>query len=175
MNWTTVVAVTGSLLGVLLGIMSQFLLETIKNKKKRIELKNALLSEIRAILDLLEKDRVFVGILENNIKRWKKENFVSNPPFPKVLKGDLKAEDIYTTIMPVYRSRLADLGVLKTEDISKISQFYMRLMYVIYEWTLFSGKDFWGADHPREGKIKIVEQNLEAFEKAMSMAHGILR
>ena len=175
MNWTTVIAVTGSLLGVLLGIMSQFVLETSKNKKKRIELKNALLSEIRAILNLLEKDRKYVGILENNIKRWRKENFVFYPPFPQTLKGDLKAEDVYTTIMPVYRCRLADLGVLKTEDISKISQFYMRLMYVIYEWTLFSDKDFWGADHPREGKIKIVEQHLEEFEKAMSIAHEILR
>ena len=174
MDWSAGIAVMGSLLGVLLGIRSQFSFEKLRAKKQRTELQNAMISEIRAILDLLDRDRVFVGILEDNLNRWRKEEFVSNPPFPKVLKGDLQADDIYATIMPVYRSNISNLGALNTESISRISQFYMRLMYVIYEWTLFSSKDFWGADHPRESKIKIVEKNLEAFKSTMSIAREIV-
>jgi hypothetical protein len=174
MDWSTVIAVAGSLFGVLLGILSQFLLETLRAKKQRTELLNSLISEVSAILALLDNDREFVGILESNLERWKKEDFVPNPPFPKVLKGDLQADDIYATLMPIYRSNISSLGVLSARDISEISKFYMRLMYVIYEWTLFSSRDFWGADHPRESKIKIVEKNLAAFKETMNIAREIV-
>lgn len=173
MPWETLIAVLGSLLGVFVGIKSSQKKDEVKYENQKKETLTALIAEISVVIELLGAKKQYVTILESNLERWEKEPHV-NPVFPKILATDMKTDEIYKTLIPVYMTMLPRLGLLQLDKLQPISEFYMRLMYVLYEWTLFSSSEFWGRDHERSSKIKIVKSNLNALHEALQIGRKII-